>query len=118
MLHTRRLLTRSESPVATIARNPSYFTSNAHPSPDGIEPQRSSIGRGMGRIPPGTLSRAARGSVVQRLFRNSEIHVMEGVPQLVDPFRKIVVTAARLVRPEGDDFPQRKALRIRQTDGS
>ena len=43
--------------------------------------------------------------------------VLERVPQGVDPFRKVVVAAARLVRRERDDVPQPELLRIRQTDG-
>ncbi len=42
------------SSVETIARKPSYFTSNAYPSTVGMPPGRSSIGRGRGRIPPAT----------------------------------------------------------------
>jgi hypothetical protein len=50
-------------------------------------------------------TRVARQSVVQRLVRNGEIDIVERIPQIMDPLRKIVVAAARLVRPEGDDFP-------------
>ena len=41
----RRLRTSSPFSVETIARNPSYLSSKAHPSPVGIGPGRSNIGR-------------------------------------------------------------------------
>ena len=58
-----------------------------------------------------------RGSVVRRLVAHVGEVVLERVPQGVDAFRQVVVAAAHLVCPEGDDVPQPELLRIRQTDG-
>lgn len=46
MFQPRRLRTRRPSTVETSARKPSHFTSNDHPDPVGIGPERTSIGAG------------------------------------------------------------------------
>ena len=56
MSQARRLRIWRPSSVETIARKPSYFSSNAQPSPDGMR-RGSNIGRGRGRIPSRKLSR-------------------------------------------------------------
>jgi hypothetical protein len=46
MFQPRRLRTCNPSSVETIARNPSHFSSKAHPDSEGSGPERDSIGSG------------------------------------------------------------------------